>query len=956
VDPTKHCTQHTSNPTIITHQHRVAFIHSKKTLLQNKGGQFCNRLRFLPWRQLAEEKRVHKQSTGATMGYPEAEGGNSEFINSKEEPCQSEDGFVDDDSSSLPPDHFDANGNVKAGTMKSSEQSEQGTAPTAAMTSSLAASISSFSFEITLPPPAEVSPLSCRESVVTAMMARPLDRALEQRGILARPHHDEYSAEPSTSERRRSSHHRRTHKSGDDHSDGKYTEKRHRSRSIHAKSRRDLSHVASETSDPSQADLRTSRRSRSEKPTSRRTKSTDGRRLSSSRSKSRDIASDEKKRRHRSKSRSAHGGDRSTREFRRPLTIASIKEEVEEALNSPNQNSIEKKSSARQRSRSRQRSPPPPSETRSSSKSRERSPSSSGHQSRSKPTTSSPSKSSLDERRSSSRNPSGSSSRDRSKSRLRHRSRSRSHSRTREETTEEEARQYLAMLSGLHPTGGDGQQGLYSSSKPSFLSRLAESNQKTEEKSDVEISREFLQPSKSVRWGESGDKELSSPPTSTVSKEPLLEKKQDETDVLEPDQPPRQKSSSTRERNRSKSRSSRHRSKSRKRTETEEVKKPESKRKMKWDELLNVSKSSFHFSTDSFCFDPKEDAPKAPSPLKTIQPNLNPVVLRKGVGSPNSAPNTTEDGFLVEEEADKTSVTSSVKVDAMIKDTRRRAEESRRRQAKLAGHPSSNVQNDSFFQISSPAVSETSRSEAKARLQHASAMILEKRKRREASKARQGELDLMTSPQSAMERSDNFEMCFPKSPFDLVQGGTQFSPALRLSNVAISSQFGLLDMTKDPLSDRESAYKRESSSFPHGASQLKKKMDDMSGKSESTMSPFISRQPELTPEPANEDHGDRMQKARVSRKERAAARRALRGDKKGASSNSKWKELSLKAEEIQKPESFKTKPQNASDRQEDRSSQRKSSIGRSKWTSLKGSIDFIGRMKQKTTDPEGNNN
>ncbi|KAG7347810.1 hypothetical protein IV203_016515 [Nitzschia inconspicua] len=835
-----------------------------------------------------------------------------------EEPHPDEDGFVDDDSSSLPPGYFATNKDECRN--KSSEQSDPGTAPTVAMTGSLAASTTSFSFEITLPPPADVSPLSCRESVVTAMMARPLDRALEQRRIPIPSLYDEYSGATSPSERRRRSHHRRTQFCADH--DDTTDHKSKRSRSAHAISRKDLGNYPSETPNPEK--VGESRRSRSAKPISRRSKSTDVNRLSSSRSKSRDIAAYEDKhkhRRHRSKSRSAHDGERSMREPRRILTIAAIKEEMEETLVSPQKIATDKDSQPRQRSRSRQRSPP----------ARERSPSSSRHKDSSKSRKRSPSKS---EKRSSSQKPNL---RERSKSRTRHRSRSRSHSRLRVKTSEEEAKEYLAMLSGLMPLGENNTES--SSSKPSFLSRLAESNKrnnKKEQQTDEAIIENTPLPPKSV---ECGIDLCPSPSHKAAPSEVVKERKEDGAGSMPSSQVSPRGGEPSREGSRSKSKSRLHRTKNRKRTEAEEGEKPESKRKLKWDELLNASRTSFHFSTDSFSFDPMDEG-KSPSPLKTIQPNINPVVLRNGLGSPTYATKTAKDSFLLVDINAGTAPMKQYTVDAIEKDATREEEKTR---------PEAHC--CTAQEISSPRVSETSKSGSDVRMKNARAMILEKRKRKEASKARQEKLDLMKSPPSTMDASDNFEMCFQKSPFEIVQGGTQFSPALRVSNMAVTCG---MESTKIELAELEKVHIISSSSPSSRREELKKKMSEIATKSKRTIRPPIAQ--EETTVDASRNVGEETHpstSARVSRKERAEARRAKRGQKMGES-NSKWKTLSAKAEELHKPYSFRASLQKVEEMSERKGDstlfQRKESIRGSKWAGVKGGIDFISRVKLKSAE------
>jgi hypothetical protein len=96
---------------------------------------------------------------------------------------------------------------------------------------------------------------------------------------------------------------------------------------------------------------------------------------------------------------------------------------------------------------------------------------------------------------------------------------------------------------------------------------------------------------------------------------------------------------------------------------------------------------------------------------------------------------------------------------------------------------------------------------------------------------------------------------------------------------------------------------------------------------------------------------DQSSTRRIGRKERAEARRGLRGHKMGASS-SKWKELSLKVEKIQNSQSqtTNTEKEDLSSRKTEEAIQRKSGSRRSKWAGLKGGMDFITRTKAKTAE------
>ena len=99
--------------------------------------------------------------------------------------------------------------------------------------------------------------------------------------------------------------------------------------------------------------------------------------------------------------------------------------------------------------------------------------------------------------------------------------------------------------------------------------------------------------------------------------------------------------------------------------------------------------------------------------------------------------------------------------------------------------------------------------------------------------------------------------------------------------------------------------------------------------------------PELTSK-TNED-AEKNRKTRARRKERSEARKAARAEKMGTSS--KWKDLSVKVDAMKKPSSFAVRETPDSPLIEGSPSKPKS-VGRSKWAGLKGSMDFISRMKK----------
>ena len=121
-------------------------------------------------------------------------------------------------------------------------------------------------------------------------------------------------------------------------------------------------------------------------------------------------------------------------------------------------------------------------------------------------------------------------------------------------------------------------------------------------------------------------------------------------------------------------------------------------------------------------------------------------------------------------------------------------------------------------------------------------------------------------------------------------------------------------------------------------------MGELVSKSRRTlMQPSVDEAP--LPELANatSDDAAKNRKTRARRKERSEARKAARAEKMGSSS--KWKELSVKVDAMKKPSSFiREAPE--SPLIEESSPSKPKSIGRSKWAGLKGSMDFIARMKK----------
>ncbi|KAL3911835.1 MAG: hypothetical protein SGILL_007128, partial [Bacillariaceae sp.] len=646
------------------------------------------------------------------------------------------------------------------------------------------------------------------------------------------------------------------------------------------------------------------------------------------------------------------GQELDARKSRRDLTIPAIKEEVEEGhdesqgitTTDPVTDDGTEKLPERRRSRSRDRSPehlksPSKSKHRGSSTARQRSPSSSGHnRTRSKSRKRSPSKS-RGESRSRSKKPG---SRDRSKSRTRssHRSRSRSHSRTRDKATDEEAKQYLATLSSKQSESRGMPQ--KSAMKPSFLSRLAESNEKSLGQ------EEGRGKPKSIKWGESETK-IMSPKKSPMVKGALLLSVAEEEIGDSYNEPVKGSSSPKGEgrsrRTRSQSRT-RQRSQSRKRRDKSEKKK---EKKKKWDDLLHASKESFNFSTDSFYFDTESEVAKPATPMKAIKPTLNPVVLGHDTVAPPSTSNATTE---YESTTVEGSPVTKHDVSEMIKSQRERAAESRKRQASIEADSyfNRNKQSNAASNVlssDSPSAKQKSSIDSKDRLKKASALIHEKRKRRAASRARQTDLEILSPLASQMYESHNLGKGFSPSQFDATRGGAQFSPALRESANALTPKQAQRSSAAF-LPEKEGQSEPERSKSPSKKSSrwadMRNGMDEMISKSKrSLMVPSIQEESPSDSKKIKQDEREKSSKTNARRKARSEARRAARTQKMGSSS--KWKELSVKVDAMKKPQSFRAGDAPTSPIMAEEPSKPKS-LGRSKWAGLKGSMDFVSRMKK----------
>lgn len=285
--------------------------------------------------------------------------------------------------------------NADSATLKPNKSiaSEPGTSVTAP----LSEANESFSFEINLPPGVDVSPLSCKESVIAMMLARSVDRALDA----SPPVYEIHDSSRSSRTRSRS----RSRPTSHNHSKGESDRRRSRSRHVsdtpgpsgdrksHRNSDRQTASISNSHVDRKDAtDLqdrdqrRTVSREKAPKGESR-TRSIsrhDGRRASSqkptvrSREKSHDRSSESQDRHHRrSRSSSTSRQSREGRSHRSQSKVrVHVMDEISEdrSRRSPSRSRNRSQSRAPQRSRSRAPSQGPGSggSTRTRSKSRAR--------------------------------------------------------------------------------------------------------------------------------------------------------------------------------------------------------------------------------------------------------------------------------------------------------------------------------------------------------------------------------------------------------------------------------------------------------------------------------------------------------------------------------------------------------------------------------------------------------
>lgn len=1014
---------------------------------------------------------------------------------------------------------------------KQSEQSEAVTDETAGMTVSMTdESGDSFTFEIDLPAPADVSPLSCKESVVGAMMARSVDRALEN-GPSRPPFEENRGVDSPRGNQKRRSHHHRRHRHQRDDSSGDHRGKRSRSSHIRGSSH----HSSSQSSSSNNLDAtRRRHRSASEKPSSQRSRLRDGvaERGMSTTSVSRDVSSEARPHRRRSKSRTDSNRE-STVVSRSSLNIAPIKEELEES-HSQIAEAPQGELSSRNRSMSRPRSPsqkcgrsegrvrPPTSERRSRSgskhrsasrnsvrsKSRVRSPSSKrrGESRPSSPShTRSPSSKGRGESRPSSpsheRSPSSKRrsesrpSHTRSPSRTRSASRPRSQSRSRNESSKSSPRsQSSSKRSSLSKdiqkrggevasTNGSSQQnrdrsksrprersksrsrqkpgqsaeeyleetmksekledGLFSleevikpvslgPSSLSFLSRLEESKEKSAQSTPrATNSHETDEQQKSIRWGGTEPEKMSSSHQRDHGRKTMLDVVIEEggevKEVNKPEAVSDQEEVESKRRSVSRSLSNRRRSQSRSERTVKVSKEQERKeRKSKWDDLLmNASNLS------SFSFDDTE--------YKSVLPRITPVVLKSRAVSVNPSKITarmlSDTGLLSPQPSD---------VEKIISDTKKKAADSRLRQARLSARHIGHEE-------ATPVRGNTSKTVAMDRLREANALILAKRQRREDSKARQKRLGNIKPIAST---SSTIDMDLIPSPIKrFVEAGNanaeaQFVPSLIESKTPVSAGSSFIDTGKsgtkmlgektakdailepdtssrwsglkkgmemisrskrnlmentNAISDEASpAVVHESQNKDIGWSGLKKGMEMISRSKrnlmENTFPLTDGVRPAEVPESRDKDIEPQHQntlKRRERKTDRESHRKSRSSDKttETPSASSKWKDLTTRAQALKKPASskwsnLKTSLDAAKTRSRSRNESRHRRIGdqatlnspietnsrklivpldkddkqdcsdvkatvtfttrgRSKWTGLKGGIQFIARIKDK---------
>ena len=895
-----------------------------------------------------------------------------------------------------------------------SRKSSQVTKETEAMTEettegdAAASNEESFTFEIALPPPSDVSPLGGNESVIAAMMSRSIDRALEMSP--APPFSGDSNYRSSTKEgqypkndsssnssnnhnvggRRNSS--RRSEQNlvsstsnhSSDSSDRHHRTHQHThtsrsSRHIHGKGHRD--------EQPPRASTRRLR-STSEQPTSRqRSRSRSSRDILSSsndnhdkdkyrrsKSKSRESSrsSSSKSGQHRSRSSSRTKPSSSTtrhqhrsdhrhqaKSSRHITAIPEVENEGEDSNDDDDERKYRHKSSRNAMSqRSRSMSRPRPSRNNSSG-GRERS--------KSRPRGHDNDKGEKEIRKSRRRSPSTSRKRSPSRSRQENRATSRSVSVPPKSSSSGTAG--LFVQSVMKPVK-------LRSSGPSFLSRLEESKEASSstpaEAAHGNSLGDDQNQSPSVRWNFS----TTTPSTqssrrggqllSAVSEEELPENKRS---LEKPIDPPAT-SRSTRDDRREERRRMRSKSRNRQRHRDPDNHDQDQRRKTpKWSDLnnsisnLNASRGTFDFdaslSGDIMGGDNKQTKIPNTNQCKSVQPKITPVAIKNGgkLDADVIASVLAGTGAVVSSTQDKRMRRSDNRdVGDIINETKQRTREIRRRRAKP--EKSSSLRESAHSTPEYP-----SHMDAMERLRRANALILEKKKRREDSKVRQKQLenkndgpsdDLMAMV-SFHESKDDMEPYF--APV------AQFEPAIS-------------NNPEDNVADDKSTEHRSGRSNIKGLKSLKKGMKYI-GKSGRNLMALVSS------EDGDDDEEDENGKDEpatgeahsASNTEKRRSRRVDRDKHSSSQKSSKWKELKYGLDSLKKanrPVDTKTGAGQSFDEPEPRleapksirwGSQRKvrsiddeldfpddsvqapKKPGSSRWGSVKNSISFINKMK-----------
>jgi len=513
------------------------------------------------------------------------------------------------------------------------------------------------------------------------------------------------------------------------------------------------------------------------------------------------------------------------------------------------------------------------------------------------------------------------------------------------------------------------------SSGPSFLSRLEESKEASSSSTAAAAaaagahgnsSGEEQNQSTSVRWNFSttttqsrqGGRQL----LSAVSEEIPEKQHRSEKD-------PPATNRSTRDDRREERR--RMRSKSRGRQGNRDS---DDKRKTpKWSDLnnsisnLNASKGTFDFdaSLSGEVGDNKQTTNPNTNRCKSVQPKITPVAIKNGgkLDADVIASVLARTGAIVSSSQDKRRRSGTNDVGEIINETKNRTREIRKRRAK----PTKPERSSSLLQSSHSTPEYPSHMDAMERLRRANTLILEKKKRREDSKARQKQLENENENENDGPSDDLMAMVSFHESRDGME--PHFAPVVQFEPV----------LGKDPADDVDDikpTEHRSGRSNIKGLKSLKKGMKYI-GKSGRNLMALVSSEDDDDNDDNDGDDGNDKNPAgeahSASNTERRRSRRADREKHSSSQKSSKWKDLKNGLDSLKKrPADNQTGEGFSFDEPEPRleapksirwGSQRKvrtiddeldfpddsvpppKKSGSSRWGSVKNSISFINKMK-----------